>query len=128
MWGGSSHFFFVLPPPPPALCRVRVRMFMPLSEAQDYRFFVFVQFRPADALLSPEPGGDQGTLFAHNAVQGYIFDLLYLLLYVLFLFYVFQLNTHPPRGAVGGVTFHSGYLSFPHLTPTMTMVRGRFLA
>ena len=37
---------------------------------------VFVQFCPADALLSPEPGGDQGTLFAHNMVQGYMWDCL----------------------------------------------------
>ena len=49
-------------------------MFTPLSEAQDCRFFVFVRFHPADALLSPEPGGDQGTLFAHNVIQGYIWD------------------------------------------------------
>ena len=40
----------------------------PLSEAQDCRLFVYVQFRPADALLSPEPGGDQATLFARNVV------------------------------------------------------------
>ena len=26
----------------------------------------------ADALLSPEPGGDQGTLFVRNVVQGYV--------------------------------------------------------
>ena len=44
----------------------------PLSEAQGCRLFVIVQFRPADALLSPEPGGDQGTLFARNVVQGYV--------------------------------------------------------
>ena len=42
-----------------------------LSEAQDCRFFVVVQFRPAEALF-PEPGGDQGTLFARNVVQGYV--------------------------------------------------------
>ena len=29
----------------------------PLSEAQGFRFFVIVQLCPADALLSPEPGG-----------------------------------------------------------------------
>ena len=44
----------------------------PLSEAQGCRFFVVVQFRPADALLSPEPGGDQGTLFERSVVQGYV--------------------------------------------------------
>ena len=37
--------------------------------------------------------------------------------FVLYLFYVFRVNTPPHRGAVGGVTFLSGYLSFPHLTP-----------
>ena len=44
----------------------------PLSEAQGCRLFAIVQFRPADALLSPDPGGDQGTLFARNVVQGYV--------------------------------------------------------
>ena len=39
----------------------------------------------------------------------------------------YRLNTPPPRGAVGGVTFHSGNLSFPHLTPAMPMVRWRFV-
>ena len=33
----------------------------PLSEAQGCRLFVIVQFRPADALLSLEPGGDRCT-------------------------------------------------------------------
>ena len=44
----------------------------PQSEAQDCRFLVVVQFRPADALLSPESGIDQGTLFARNVVQDYV--------------------------------------------------------
>ena len=101
-------------------------MFTPLSEAQDCRFLVFVQFRPADALLSPEPRGDPGTLFAHNVVQGYICDSV--LSFFVCLFYLFRLNISPPRGAVGGVTFHPGYLSFPHLTPVMPTVRWRFLA
>ena len=43
-----------------------------LYEAQGGRFFVVFQFHPADALFSPEPGGDQGTLFARNVVQGYV--------------------------------------------------------
>ena len=51
---------------------------------------MFVQIRPADALLSPEPGGDQGTLFAHNVVQGYIRDCVLSLLFVLYLFNVVQ--------------------------------------
>ena len=53
---------------------------------------------------------------------------IFYLFIVLHLFYLCRLNTPPPRGAVGGVTLHSGYLSFPHLTPDMPMVRGRFLA
>ena len=74
--------------------------------------FVFVvQFRPADALLSPEPGGDQGTLFVRNVVQGYVrFCVSYFMFCVLYLFsFVFRLNPSPPSGAVGVATFHSGY-------------------
>ena len=41
---------------------------------------MFVQFRPTDALLGPEPGGDQGTLFAHNVVQGYFNNFTFQLL------------------------------------------------
>ena len=44
----------------------------PLSEVQDCRFSVVVQFCPANVLLSLEAGGDQGTLFARNVVQGYV--------------------------------------------------------
>ena len=92
-------------------------MITPLSEAQDCRFFVFVQIRPADALLSPEPWGDQGTQLAHNVVQGYRRDcVLSFIFFVLYLFYFVRLNTSPPYGAVGDGTFHSGNLSFPHLT------------
>ena len=78
-----------------------------------------VQFRPADALLSPEPGGDHGTQFARNVVQGYVRACVSsLLFWVLDLFYfVFRLYTFPPRGAVGVATFHPRYLSFPCLTP-----------
>ena len=63
---------------------------MPLSEAQGRRFFVIVQFRPADALPSPEPGGDQATLFARNVVQGYVrVCVSYFIFCVLYLFYSF---------------------------------------
>ena len=44
----------------------------PLTQAEGCRIFVIVQFRPADTLLSPEPGGDKGTLFPRNEVQGYV--------------------------------------------------------
>ena len=79
--GSSSGFravisiFFIFsffPAEPPAQCQASVREKTPLSEAQGCHFFIVVQFRPADALLSPEPGGDQNTLFARNVVQGYV--------------------------------------------------------
>ena len=91
----------------------------PLSEAQDCRFFVVAQFCPADALLSPEPGGDQGTLFARNVVQGYVRACVSSFIYFLCVVFVLlsRLNTSPPRGAVGDAAFHPGYLSFPRLTP-----------
>ena len=92
----------------------------PLSEAQGYRFFVVVQFRPADARLSPEPGGDQGTLFARNVVQGHVraCESSFIFRCVVFgLLCFFQLNAFPPRGAVCAATFHPGYLSLLRLTP-----------
>ena len=71
---------------------------MSLSEAQGCRLFVIVQFRPADALLSLEPGGDQGTLFACNVVQGYVrVCVSYFIFCVLYLFYfVFSSKHFPP--------------------------------
>ena len=92
----------------------------PLPEAQGRRFFVVVQFRSADALPSPEPGGNQGTLFGRNVVQRLCTGLC--VIFCLFVCCIcsslfFRLNTFPPRGAVGVATFHPGYLSFPRLTP-----------
>ena len=73
-WSGFgavlSIFYFVLSTPLLSVGQASGKT--PLSEAQDCRFFVIVEFRPADALLSPEPGGDQGTLFARHVVQGYV--------------------------------------------------------
>ena len=37
-----------------------------------YGLDVVALFRPADALLRPEPGRDRGTLFARNVVQSYV--------------------------------------------------------
>ena len=92
----------------------------PVSVAQGCRFFV-VQFRPADALLSPEPGGHQGTLFARSVVQRYVRACLYHLVCFLCVVFVllcfFRRNTFPPRGAVSAATFHTGYLSFLRLNP-----------
>ena len=71
---------------------------MPLSEAQGCRFFVIAQFRPADAPLSLEPGGDQGTLFARKVVQGYVrVCASSFTFYVSYLFYlVFSSRRSPP--------------------------------
>ena len=125
--GSSSGFGAVLPLfflsvlPNPLLSAGSGSGKTPLSEAQGCRFFVMVQFRPADALLSPKPGGDQGTLFARHVVQGYVrvcvsYFILSCVLYLLYFFF-FRPYISPPRGAVGVATFHPGYLSFPRLTP-----------
>ena len=82
----------------------------PLSEAQGCRLFVTVQFRPADAPLSPESGGDQGTGLC---------VIFYVLCVVFVLLCFFRLNTSTPSGAVGVDTFHPGYSSFPRLTPRL---------
>ena len=70
----------------------------PLSEAQGSGFFVIVQFRPDDALLSREPGAEQGTLFARNVVQGYIRVCVSSFIFcVLYLFYFgCSSNQFPP--------------------------------
>ena len=91
---------------------------MPPPEAQDCRFFVIVHIRPADASAQSR-GGDQGTLFACDVVQGYLRDCVLsfsFFLCVVFLLLFFRLNAPPPRGAVGDATFHSGHLSFLRLT------------
>ena len=106
--GSSSGFGAVLPLfflsvlPNPLLSAGSGSGKTPLSEAQGCRFFVMVQFRPADALLSPKPGGDQGTLFARHVVQGYVRVCVsyFILSCVLYLLYFFFSTIHfpPPRG------------------------------
>ena len=120
-WGRYFQFFF-RPAEPPARCRARVRVKRRyLRHRTAVAFSSIVQFRPADALLSPEPGGDQGTLLARNVVQGYVRACVSSFFYfvrVVFDLLFFRLNSPPPRGAVGDATFfHPGYLSFPRLTP-----------
>ena len=71
------------------------------KKAQSCRFFVVVQFRPAGALLSLEPGGDQGILFARNVVQGYVRVCVSSFIFcVLCLFYFVFSTKHflPSRG------------------------------
>ena len=61
----------------------------PQYQVQNCCVFVVVQFFAADALLRPEPEGDQGTLFARNVVQGYVRACVpsYIIFCVLYLFY-----------------------------------------
>ena len=97
VWGRFFPFYFCLscrtPCSVPGPCSGKTT----LSEAQGCRFFVIVRFCPADALLSPEPGGDQGTLFARNVVQGYVrVCVSYFTVCVLYLFYFVFLTKHFP--------------------------------
>ena len=117
MWGGSYNFGFSSSDPS-AQCRARVWIIRSLLEVQDYRVFVFVQIRSADALLSPGPGGDQGTLL--NAQRGTVTwygairdCVLFFTSFFVLYFVLFRLIASSPRGAVGDATFHSGF-SFPH--------------
>ena len=107
-WDGYSIFFLSCR----TLCSVPGQGLgkTPLSEAQGCRLFVIVQFRPADAPLSPEPGGDQCTGLC---VVFYVSCVVFVLLCF------FRLNTSSPSGAVGIDTFHSGYSSFPRLSPRL---------
>ena len=92
-WGGFSIILFFLFCRTPCSVPGKGSSKTPLSEAQGCRFFVILQFRPADALLSPEPGGDQGTLFARNMVQGYVrVCVSYFIFCVLYLFYYVVLD------------------------------------
>ena len=78
----------------------------PLSAAQSCRFFVVVQFRPADALLSPEPGGIQSTLFARNLVQGYVrvcVSFCFVIMCFICSILLFRLNRFPPSGIVPSI-------------------------
>ena len=69
----------------------------PLFEAQGCLLFVIVPFGPADALLRPEAGGDQGTLFARNVVKGYVrVCVSSSIICVLYFFYFFFSSTHFP--------------------------------
>ena len=98
VWGCFSPFFLRPARTLSVLCRTRVWLFTPLSEARDCQFFDFVQFRPAEALLTPEPGGDKGILFAHNATQGYIRDYVLFRFFVLFVLLISGNHSSPLRG------------------------------
>ena len=65
-----------------------------MSEAQGCRLFVIVEFRPADALFGPESGGDQGTLFVRNVVQGYGLCVIFCLFCAVFVLLCFFSSEH----------------------------------
>ena len=89
------HFCFSTPADPPGQCPARIWVITSLLEAQDCRSLGFDQFRPPDALLSPEPGGGKGNLSTHNVAQ----DCLFFCFVVLVLH--FQLDSSSPRGSEG---------------------------
>ena len=122
MWGGSYNFGFSSSDPS-AQCRARVWIIRSLLEVQDYRVFVFVQIRSADALLSPGPGGDQGTLLNaqrgtvtwYGAIRDCVLSIISF--FGVCLCSIFLLKTSSHRGAVCDVTFRSEYLLFAHPPP-----------
>ena len=57
-------------PTPPAQCRARVWVVIGSQfEAEVVVFSCSFEFRPAYALLRPEPAGDQSTLSTHTVVR-----------------------------------------------------------
>ena len=72
----SSVCFSSVPPTPPLNAGPWSGSSGRQTEARDRRFFVFIFFcRPADALLSSEPGGGQGKLATHTVAQDCMFCL-----------------------------------------------------
>ena len=64
---------------------------------------LFIFFRPADSLLSSEPGGGQGNLDTHTVAQDCMFYLIFSVMHAIsFLFGMrFQLGTSPPSRDCG---------------------------
>ena len=86
----------------------------PLSEGQGCRIFVIVEFLPAVILLSATSGGDQGTLFARNVVQGYVRVFLSSFPFCVLHYFtlVLRLNNFAFSGAVDVATFHPSVCRF----------------
>ena len=68
---------------------------------------LFIFCRPADALLSSEPGGVQGTLATDTVAQDGRFFLFFFVMHVVWFLCAmrFRLGTSAPRGTVGCATF-----------------------
>ena len=79
-WGGPSLLvcsLFFRPADPPTHYGAMVWVIGPLTEARDGRFCRVRFFcRPADALLSSEPGGGQGNQATHTVAQDCMFRIL----------------------------------------------------
>ena len=98
IWGGFT-IFFIGPADSPAQCPARVCVITPPSEAQDCRYSVVVKFRPSDALLNPQPGGDQGTLLRITWYRAIYGNVCYLSFFcVVFVLFFVRKNFPPWRG------------------------------
>ena len=131
-WGGSFQFFFFLSCRTPCSVPGQSSGTTPLSEAQGCRFFVVVQFRPSDALFSPEPGGDQGTPLARNVVQGYarVCVIFFFVCVCCICSTLCFSGKHPPpsRGCRCGHLPSRVFVVSSSNLPAMPMARGRFFA
>ena len=108
--------------PTPGLCRARVWVITPLSEAQGCRFFVFVQFRCAAPSATPT-----GTLFVLNIVQGYIRDCVLSCVFLCCTCLLSAKHFSPLRGCKWcHLPFRVFVVSSSN--PPMPMVRGMFSA
>ena len=110
---GGSYQKKIILPIPPAQCPARVWVSRSLFEAQDCCFFVFDQISPCRRPRQLRAGRRPGYTVHSERGTRICVIVCFFFAFVLHL----QLNSSPPRGAVGSVTFRFGYLSFPHSSP-----------
>ena len=97
LWGGSSINFSFCPAEPPAQCRVRVRVKRRYLRRRAVAFSSMFNFALPTPSSAQSRGGDQGTLFARNVVQGYVRVCVSSSIFcVLYLFYFVFSSEHSP--------------------------------